>query len=128
MKYNLEAKLILDSSVDLVWSHEWEALTKNVHADKIVTVYFVNEYDAGTFGLFRSFVFLFVRSFVCWFVRSIVCLLVYSLVRCLLFHSFISSLRKCAYLLVCSFIRLFVVTFVGSLGSFKWLMVSLVNG
>ena len=45
MKYNLEAQLILDSSVDLVWSHEYEALQKNVHADASVTVKFVNDVD-----------------------------------------------------------------------------------
>ena len=43
MMYNLEAQTIIDSSVDLVWQQEYEALEKNVEADARVTVRFVNE-------------------------------------------------------------------------------------
>ena len=45
MKYNLEAQTILDSSVDLVWSKDYEALERHIDADPRVVVRFVNDVD-----------------------------------------------------------------------------------
>ena len=38
MMYNLEAQIIIDSSVDLVWPQEYQVLERNVEADKRVVV------------------------------------------------------------------------------------------
>jgi len=43
MMYNLEAQIIIDSSVDLVWPQEYQVLERNVEADKRVVVRFVND-------------------------------------------------------------------------------------
>ena len=54
MKYNLEAQLILDSSVDLVWSHEYEALERNCQPNPKVTVQFVNDVEDDTAAVAHS--------------------------------------------------------------------------
>jgi len=43
MMYNLEAQTILETSVNLVWSREYEALERNVEADARVVVRFAND-------------------------------------------------------------------------------------